>query len=302
MKISLSITLVLLASTWASAQSSVWKATKDGSITYLGGTCHLLRPSDFPLPDEFDEAYNASEVIVFETDIGALKEPAAQQAILSRAVYDDGSTIDQHLSAEAYALLSSYCSSNSIPLEMIKQFKPSMIIIVIMMGELKKLGVSMEGVDAFYYKKATDDGKTLVFLETVEEQVEFIFGMSASNENDYVSHSINEVGEISEVYENLADAWRRGDTEKLGELMVKDLKEAMPQLYKELLTDRNKAWLPKLQALHETPEVELVLVGVGHMVGPDGIIFSLQEQGYQVEKVTVSEKSPEKVVEPAIPD
>ena len=65
--------LVLLFCTQAIAESSLWTIQKGGSITYLGGTCHLLRQSDFPLPPEFYKAYGASDILVFETDIAELK-------------------------------------------------------------------------------------------------------------------------------------------------------------------------------------------------------------------------------------
>lgn len=302
MKLALSVALVLSTCAWASAQSSVWKATKDGSRMYLGGTCHVLRQSDYPLPAEFDETYDASEIIVFETDIGALRDPSTQKAIMAKAMYDDGSTVDQHLSTEAYDLLKAYCSSNNIPTEVLKRFKPSMIVITIMTAELMKLGVSMEGVDAFYDQKAKKDGKTRVFLETIEQQIEFIFGMSESNENDFVIHSINEVSEVADVFETIVDAWRDGDTVKLGELMVTELKEELPRLYKELLADRNEAWMPRINTFLKTPEVEFVLVGVGHLVGPDGIVSALRKQGYQVEKVIASEKSRVKDLAPAMSD
>ena len=300
MNASLCIALVFVAGTWASAESSVWKATRDGSTIYLGGTCHVLRPTDYPLPAEFDEAYGASETIVFETDMGALKDPSTQQAILAKATYDDGSTVEEHLSAEAYALLSSYCASNNVPLDALKQFKPSMIVITIMTMELMKLGVMMEGVDTFYDQKAIADGKTREFLETVEQQIDFVFGMPESNDNKFVTHSISEIGLLPEVYESLVGAWRTGDMGKLGELMISELKEEIPQLYEELLTDRNEAWMPRISAFHKTPQVEFILVGAGHLVGPDGIIATLEKQGFQVERVIASKKSPEKVGAPAM--
>lgn len=99
-KIFLNIALVMLICTQAWAESSVWKIQKDNSVMYLGGTFHLLRPSDFPLPPEFAEAYQASDLLVFETDLGKFNEPSAQEKLLAKAVYADGSTIDQHLSAK----------------------------------------------------------------------------------------------------------------------------------------------------------------------------------------------------------
>ena len=83
-KIIMSLMLVLFTCSWAVAESSVWKAQKGTSVLYLGGTCHILREADYPLPPEFDRAYKAADILVFETDLGKFQEPETQQKMLAR--------------------------------------------------------------------------------------------------------------------------------------------------------------------------------------------------------------------------
>src|SRR4051812_27844848 len=52
-------------------QSSVWRVDKDGHHLYMGGTIHLLRKEDYPLPDVFEEAYRDSKKLVFELPPGS---------------------------------------------------------------------------------------------------------------------------------------------------------------------------------------------------------------------------------------
>lgn len=281
----LSVMMVLFVCTWASAESSVWKAQKDKSVIYLGATFHILREKDYPLPPEFDRAYKASEIVVFETDIGKLQDPSVQQNLLARAVYADGSTIDKHLSARAYRELSTYCEANGIPLQALRNFKPSMLMLTLTSMELLKLGVTQQGVDAYFYGLANKDGKIVRGLETVEEQINYAVSMADGNEDDFVSYSINDMKTISQQFESLADAWRRGDDEKINGLMVTDLGTRLPKLYRRLITDRNTKWLPLIEAYLKTPRTEFVLVGAGHLVGPEGIIAALKKKGYTVEKL-----------------
>ncbi len=283
-KILLSISLVLLFCTQSLAESSVWKIQKGESVMYLGGTCHLLRQSDFPLPAEFDKAYRASDIVVFETDLGGFNNPSAQAELMSKSMYNDGSTVDKHLSPQTYKLLSDYCNANGIPLEALKQFKPSMIVVMMEAVELAKLNVTQEGVDSYFYKLAKRDKKIVEGLETVDEQINFLAAMGEGNEDAFVRYTIEDFKSIKKQYESLVDAWKKGDTRKLYDLMVADLKE-MPKLYKELLSDRNKNWLPVIEAYQKTPQKRFVLVGVGHLVGPDGILEALRKKGYEVEKL-----------------
>ena len=284
-KILLSITLVLLICTQSLAESSVWKVQKDESVLYLGGAFHLLRQSDFPLPIEFDKAYRASDILVLETDLGKLIEPSTQQKLMSKAMYTDGSTIDQHLSPQTYSLLNEYCSSNSIPLAAIKQFKPSIVVVTITVMELAKLGVTQEGVDLFFYQLAAADNKIVEGLETVDEQINFVVGMGEGIEDAFVTHSIRDLESIKQKFESMVDAWKKGDAKKLNDLMVAELKIKTPKLYKELIADRNENWLPMIDAYQKTLQKEFILVGVGHLVGPDGIVEALRQKGYKVEKL-----------------
>ena len=72
----------LLPLTQVSAQSSVWVATSGEEKVYLGGTVHLLRPTDYPLPAPFETAYAASDKLYFETDIAGLNDVAVQARML----------------------------------------------------------------------------------------------------------------------------------------------------------------------------------------------------------------------------
>ncbi len=281
----LGIALITLACTWASAETSVWKAQKDGSVMYLGGTCHLLRQSDFPLPPEFDQAYRSSDVLVFETDIGALQDPLTQQLLMTKAMYADGSTIDQHLSSSVYKALSEYCTSNSIPLAAFKHFKPSIIAMTLTTMELMKTGVTREGADIFFYQQAIQDKKPVRNLETIDEQISFIINMGKGHEDELITHTIAEIQTIEQDYEAMVDAWKTGDALKLNELMLSKMKNKTPQIFNELVVDRNENWLPLIAAFRETPEKEFILVGVGHLVGADGIIESLKKTGYTIEKM-----------------
>jgi len=247
-RVILSIALVVFVGTWASAESSVWKAQKDKSVIYLGGTCHTLREADYPLPSEFDKAYRASEILVCETDIGKLEDPSTQQKLMAKAVYADGSTIDKHLSAQAYGELSGYCKSNNIPIAGLQQFKPSMILVVLTSMELMKLGVTQQGVDLFFYKLAAKDKKTIEGLEKVEEQINFLVSMGDGNEDEFVTQSISDMKNTKQQFEILVNAWKKGDAEKLSELMVSEVKTKAPKLYKQLITDRNRKWLSSIDA------------------------------------------------------
>jgi uncharacterized protein len=284
-RIVLSVVLVFFACTLASAESSVWKAQKGNFTLYLGGTCHVLREADYPLPPEFLTAYRASDILVLETDLGQLQDPATQQKMLEKAVYADGSSVEQHLSAKAYRELAAYCQAKGIPLQALSSFRPSMIVVTLTMLELAKLGVTQKGVDSFFYELAQKDGKAVEGLETADQQIDFMFTMADGNEDEFVSYSIQDMKTVEREFDNMAKAWRTGDLRKLDQLTIGELKTQQPKLYKKLISDRNRDWLPLIESYRKTPRTRFILVGAAHLVGPDGIIESLRKKGYQVNKL-----------------
>jgi len=69
-----SVCMAVLSISPAIADASVWSVRSGDNVIYLGGTVHLLRPGDYPLPDEFEEAYQASSELYCETDIAAMSD------------------------------------------------------------------------------------------------------------------------------------------------------------------------------------------------------------------------------------
>jgi uncharacterized protein YbaP (TraB family) len=253
---------------------------------YIGGTVHLLRASDYPLPKEFDEAYEKADLLVFETDLAELSNPETQQAIMAKGAYTDGRTLDKVLSTEAYKTLEQYCTGVGLPMASLNQFKPSMVILTLLGLELQKLGVSQEGVDLYYYRKSIEDEKKYEGLETVEEQIDLITSMGAGDESNYIIFSIRDLKRTGEVINDLITSWKKADEEKMKELLQKELKEKFPGLYKAFIVDRNMNWLVGIENYLKTPETEYVLVGMGHLIGKDGVIEQLQKRGYKVEKLS----------------
>ncbi len=284
-KVLLSVVLVISFCSFAWAESSVWKAQKGASILYLGGTLHILRDADYPLPPEFDKAYRASEIMVFETDISQLQDPSTQLKMLAKGMYPDGSSIEQHLSEKTYAELSAYCADNGISLQMLSRFKPSLTMTALIGVELVKLGVTQHGVDLHFFDLAKKDKKLVQGLETLDEQIEYMTSMADGDEDAFISYSLKDLKTTRDQFELLATAWRKGDTGKLDELMTVELKTRQPKLYKKLILDRNARWLKQIDAYRNSGKTRFLLVGLAHLVGTDGLVEALKRRGYKVERI-----------------
>tara|TARA_B110000208_G_scaffold35633_1_gene47161 strand:- start:955 stop:1806 length:852 start_codon:yes stop_codon:yes gene_type:complete len=269
----------------ASADSSVWLVQAEDHTVYLGGTVHLLRAADYPLPDEYGEAYAASASLVFETDLSSMSDLSVQAKLLQQLRYDDGESLKTVLNEEAYSVLEAYTGSIGLPLAMLEQFKPGMIVSTLQIMEFQRIGFTPQGVDAYFNTLAMSDGKPLGQLETIDAQIGFLASMGEGNESEFILLSLKDLEDTVEVMDDMIAAWRIGDNDALSELFVTDMLEQAPEIYDSLLKQRNLNWLPQLEDMLESPEIEFVLVGAAHLVGPDGLLAMLQAKGYQISQL-----------------
>lgn len=279
------LALALLFVSNSSAQSSVWLASKGDNKVYLGGTIHMLRANDYPLPSEYETAYAAADNLFFEIDIDLMNDPSAQMGMLQRLMYTDGRTLQTVLNEEAYNSLSDYVDKFGMPMFMLQNMKPGMLMSTLELLEFQSRGFTPEGVDIYFHQRAKADGKTIEAFETVEEQVGFIETMGEGEESEYVMLSLSDLEKIDNDIESMLSIWRNGRSDELVELFVDDMEETTPGVYQSLLVDRNYKWMPTLEAMFDDADTELVLVGVAHLVGEDGLVQLLQAKGYQVEQL-----------------
>ncbi|MBN1142327.1 MAG: TraB/GumN family protein [Deltaproteobacteria bacterium] len=275
------LSLVLVAS--AAAETSMWRVQRGASVLYLGGTCHVLRPSDYPLPKEFDKAFRRAHTVVFETDLERMKSPEVQQALLREGTYPEGTGLRQVLSPKAYQELARYCAENGLSMVAFDRFRPPLVVLTLLGLEFQKLGIVQGGVDEFFHARARAAKKPVHSLESAEQQLAFVLGMGQGRESEFLLLALADLKRTKAVMEELIGAWRAGDERTLSILIVDQMKD-FPELYHSLFVARNRAWLPVLEGYLRSPEPELVLVGAGHLVGPDGLVAQLKKRGYRVTK------------------
>lgn len=278
------IGLLFIAAPAVHADSPVWKIVKGDNQLYIGGTIHILTQADYPLPETFETAYNNAAILVFETDLQKLKTPEFQQLLMSKVVYSDGRSLKTELSDATYQELEEHLASRGLPLGNLVNFKPGMVAITMTILELQRLGLIGTGVDEFFSLRAINDHKELGQLETMHEQLEFMATMGQGREDELITRTLRDIRQLPTMLQDIKDAWRRGDNRKLKEVAITPFKRDFPNVYNNLIVRRNDAWIDKIEAMLETQEIELVLVGALHLVGDDGLLEKLAARGYKVEK------------------
>ena len=272
------------ASDRQTAGSSVWKASKDGNILYLGGSVHILRAADFPLPVEFDYAFSASEILVLEANAELLSDPEIAEYLYSQLYLPGDTTLQSLLDFETYTQLSDVCEEYGISIANVDNLRPSMLVNILLLYQIQKLGFEEEGIDENYRMKAKKENKSVLFLESVETQIDMLLSLGEGYENEYVAYSLADMENTEESLEILMHEWKYG-IEGSNEETITEIINNWPEMYKTLITDRHDKWLPQIEAFTASGKVHFVVTGLMHMYGPDGLIQRLKNLGYTVEKL-----------------
>ena len=268
----------------APGQSFVWKAVGKGTTVYLAGSIHMLTPDAYPLNPVFERAFTDADLLVEEVDLAEMMGPDVQMQTLMRGMLPPGQTLEKVVAPATLALLNKAAADVGAPLEALQRLKPWMIALTLEGLELHKAGFDPElGLDMHFYNLAKKSGKTVQGLETVEYQISRFDDMTFEQQDRLLAESLKEMSTEKASVTRLTDAWKAGDAGAVERIVLADLK-ADPFLYQRLLVERNKNWIPKIEALFARKGHALVLVGAAHLVGTDGLVAMLKARGYTVEQ------------------
>ncbi len=269
----------------AFAKSPVWKISKDGNHLFLGGTIHLLSQSDYPLPEAFETAYNNSILLVLETDLQKFEAPEFQQTILQKTMYTGEQNITQFLKPETIQALETHLASIGIPMKPMLKFKPGLLSVTLTVVELQRLGWVGTGVDEFFSLRALNEKREIKHLETVNDQLEFLSSMGEGNENEFIEYTLNDLKDLPKLFNSMKKAWRNGNNAQLRIVALDPWRGRFPKIYNSLLVERNNNWIPQIETMLRTKEVEFILFGALHLVGENGILTQLKALGYTIENL-----------------
>jgi uncharacterized protein len=269
----------------SAASDFLWKATKGQGSVYLVGSVHLLTKDYYPLSPALDRAFKDSDLLVEEVDMGEMISTESQLQMVMTGMLPAGQSLDQVVSSGTLAAINKRLETLGMPIEPLKRLKPWLLSLTLLTLEWQKAGFEADlGLDKHFYDLARSDAKTVQGLETVAFQISRFDGMTMEEQDRLLAETLKELDTQQTAVTALADAWKAGDVPTVERLVLQDLRSD-PRVYQRMLVDRNRDWLPKLEALFARRGRAFVVVGAAHLVGPDGLLAMLRARGYTVEQM-----------------
>ena len=140
-----------------------------------------------------------------ETDLARVESAEMQKVVAERGMFTDGTTLDQVLTPAAWTAAQEYAARSGMPVEHLKRLKPWLFVVLISATELRKIGVTADGVDVHYEHLARADGRPRGELESFEQHIDYIVGLGQGSNDPAMPDKINAFAE-----KNLPEASRGG--------------------------------------------------------------------------------------------
>ena len=285
LRVWLTLLAAALPAALAAADPAAWRVQgKSGGELTLLGSMHVLRPSDYPLPPTVNALIDGADNIVMEIDLDDV-DGAQQQLIVQKAMLPQGKVLADVIDADAYRLVTQHMSALGVDVKALEHFEPWFLALTVLDIGMRKLGFQPDrGVEQYVLARARGAGKEIVGLETLEFQIGLFDALPPEQQQAMLEQTLDEIDEGAEVLSKMVAAWRAGELESLRSELLEDFGD-FPGLYEKLVTDRNNAWVPKLERLMTDGQHHLVVVGALHLVGPDNVIELLEERGLKAERL-----------------
>jgi uncharacterized protein YbaP (TraB family) len=274
--------LGLLGSLSAHAASPVWAVRGTHNIVYLAGSIHMLPADDAALPAGFARAYADSARLVMELDLGKFDPMEALAWMMDHGTLPAGTTLRGVLGEQRYGRVSAAAATFGMPMAGLDSLAPWVVGIQITDLAYEHEGFDPEqGVEEQLVRRAQADRKPTAGLETLPEELGSLSSLSSADQVRMLDQTIDDLKDLKSELRGVTSAWRSGDAAHLAALLSSEY-ATFPSLYKPLVTDRNRRWMPQMEELLRSNDNSLVVVGALHLVGTGGLLELLRGKGYTI--------------------
>ena len=283
--------LIAFGAHLAHAQAPVpllWKVSDADNSLYLLGSFHMLKATDYPVAASVDAAFNDASQVVFELSPQEVNDPALGSKLAALGVLAGGKTLQQSVSAKTWLKLQAFSAKNKVDLANFQNLKPWFVGLMLAVMGMQNNGFDPAlGLDLQLMQRAVKEGKATQGLETGDMQLALFNNLPPKEQDQFLEEALDSGGRLKTEMQALHTAWRNADEKKLYQDVGLKMRRDYPELYESINRGRNKAWLPKLEALLKANQKDNVLVVVGalHLLGDDGVVKMLAAKGYKVERI-----------------
>lgn len=257
---------------------ALWVIRDADSTLYLFGTVHMLKPGTAWGSDKVDAAFDSASEVWFEVtnpDDQSVLVPIIQQHGVSR----DGPLSAKLDEAEKARLAQALQGMGMTPAQ-IDPMRPWFAALMIGVTPLTEAGFDPKlGVELNLRSRALAAGKTVKGLETLDQQLGGLAGMSDEGQLVYLRHYLAHYDEAATDFDLAVAGWAAGDESAMDAFARENGRDISEETHQIFLARRNADWANQIQALLAGSGTAFMAVGAAHLAGDDSVQDLLAEKG-----------------------
>jgi uncharacterized protein YbaP (TraB family) len=244
---------------------------------------HVL-PKDLDWrPLALDAALSKADDLWFEVPMDAAADRRMQDLAGAYGLLPPGQTLTSRLKPRAAARLRKLAGRLDVPMSEIERLKPWMAEVRLTTAAFAlDKGLAEDGVERRLQAAAPPTVARKAF-ETPDQQMALFAGAIEADQIKTLNATVRQLEKDPGAYRRLVAAWSKGDQKALERAVVGGMRKSSPALYRQFIVERNARWMDALQARLAGSGRTVVVVGAGHLLGPDGLPARLRALGYDVE-------------------
>ncbi len=275
------------------SEMMMWEVENGRNKVFLLGSIHVMPEDAYPLDEQIETAYESSDILVVELDPANIDQQIMNELVINKGLYPAETSLKNEIPEELYISVTSKFQEMGMGEEQFGSFRPWLVAISLGIGALQKLDIEAgAGIDVHFLDKAHEKQQTILDLETPTAQMEALSSMRDSTQIAYLQYMIDDYDNINKTFMEMLEAWQTGDADKLNQsyrIKLKDMEAEFPgisEYYKKLLPDRDKMMVEKIKDFLENEESHtyFIIVGAFHLVGEDGMLQLLEDNGYETKQ------------------
>lgn len=289
----LALLAALLLAQPAAADPPVWRVKGPKAEVTLFGSVHVLTADLAWRSPEIEQALAEADEIWFEVPITPASRQEGVMAAMMLGRMPGGRTLSDLLPRSAEPALQRAVQRLNLSMPQLQTFQPWFAEALISLADLQMRGAHQaDGVEEQLSARAPATARRRAF-ETPAEQIAILARQSTKDQVASLVETLKQLEDKPESFKDLQKAWAAGDTGWIEREALGEMRRGTPRLYQTLVVARNRRWAARIGAMlkGETPKGEapddahkiLIIVGAGHLVGPESVPALLKRRGFTVE-------------------
>jgi uncharacterized protein YbaP (TraB family) len=268
------------------ATPAMWTVHGAHSTVYLLGSIHALPKNVHWQTPVLTAAIRRADVFAFEVKMDADSRARAAAYFRSNAILPGSVSLPSLFDAQMRSDFRDVMMLTHADPTYVVYMRPWLASLVLEGAASGTSGLyPSEGVDNKVYALATAKGvRDFRALERDEDQFRlFIRDGHVEREVEDLRLTFKDIlAHQGNGGKGLLQAWARGDAKALAALAPED-KATSQEFKKAWIEDRNRKWVPEIEAMLHEPHTFFITVGAAHLVGKTGVPNLLRAKGHRVD-------------------